>query len=261
MESVRLSTNEQNSQSINLNNLASELSSQLFDSMNQAKASNLAHIKSVIELTKELSETKNNLGSIQSEIDNGNKLYSKQRNLYNKYQKIQKDIAEYKKSETDLKARLQVEMNKKSETEKQIDEQVSVFVSNVIAAMPTVTNEIYLVRCIKYLLIDEYAGEGYSEYNIKNFTIEKLVKLGENTIIIDAHKKHNRILIMKTGPHYFDHNHSVGNDWDRSCEWDGWSKRCKCTCKCPYWDDSKVDWLKNINLNSGYPVGKAKCSW
>ncbi|AGF85351.1 hypothetical protein QJ854_gp431 [Moumouvirus goulette] len=123
----------------------------------------------------------------------------------------------------------------------------------------------YLYRCLQILFCNglQFSNKKLSDIFKENYTspflnknFEKYYSMTEEEIIIAAHKKYNYYLVFNNGPYYFYHNH--GSYYE--CKYDGWSKRCKCSCKCPMWDTSDVDWLK-FNLDKRYPVGKVKCGW
>ncbi|AVL94784.1 hypothetical protein ma398 [Moumouvirus australiensis] len=122
----------------------------------------------------------------------------------------------------------------------------------------------YLTLCLQVLFT-------YFPYNAKNLqdilknrytnshlnvAMERYFSMTEKEIIILAHQKYNYFLVRNNGPYYFYHNHGSFKE----CEYDGISKRCECSCKCPEWDTSYVDWLK-FSFDEKYPVGEVKCGW
>ncbi|AGC01934.1 hypothetical protein H012_gp526 [Acanthamoeba polyphaga moumouvirus] len=122
----------------------------------------------------------------------------------------------------------------------------------------------YLRLCLQILFcnfpytnknLQDILKERYTDSHL-NIDLEKYYSMTEKEIIILAHKKYNYFLVRNNGPYYFYHNHGSFKE----CKYDGWSKRCKCSCKCPEWDTSDVDWLK-FNLDNKYPMGKVKCGW
>jgi len=242
---------------------------------------------------KELVETlETNKKTINYKIERGI-------DLYNKLKVVQADIEAYENiketlhkqidnHESDISL-LKIQIQEvKEKLEKEADE----FSLQVIDRLSNIKNRSYIIRCIKFLKMETnfvfYFDEHTDTFIDIKVTLDGLSILSENEIIKAAHRFHNGKLINNNGPYTFYHNHKDSGiylrrheknridypmidelssdeeeDYERDgrCKWDGNYKRCWCSCKCPSWDTSKVDWLKDINLDSTYPKGKVICTW
>uniref|UniRef100_A0A6G6ACQ7 Uncharacterized protein n=1 Tax=Borely moumouvirus TaxID=2712067 RepID=A0A6G6ACQ7_9VIRU len=122
----------------------------------------------------------------------------------------------------------------------------------------------YFILCLQVLFtyfpynaknLQDILKNRYTDSHL-NVAMERYYSMTEKEIIILAHQKYNYFLIRNNGPYYFYHNHGSFEE----CEYGGISKRCECSCKCPEWDTSDVDWLK-FSFDEKYPVGKVICGW
>jgi seryl-tRNA synthetase len=204
------------------------------------------------ELTEQLKQITNKYNILQTKITEG-------KNLPNMLEEIKCKMETFENIKNELCSEFESIQKEKNAIENKLEEELEKInqdeidlAMKVIDALCNVNDKEYLVRCIKYLR---------SDYCVKwdmviKLSIDELVAMEENKIIKKAHKMFNNRLVRFYGPHTFTHNH---DDHDK-CQWDG-NDECRCGCKCPVWRTKHVDWQKDFNLNSMYPVGYAECSW
>jgi hypothetical protein len=244
------------------------------------------------ELVKNLEKVESNKKIINGEIERGT-------NLYNKLKVVKADIEAYENTKETLHEQINNYENESSllkisiqEIKDKLEKEANEFSLQVVDRLPNIKNRLYLIKCIIFLKMDtdyvSYLDEHTDKFIDINITLDGLSTLSENEIIKAAHRRHNGNLINNNGPYTFYHNHKDSGIYlrryeknredypmidelssdeekdyepDGRCKWDGNYKRCWCSCKCPSWDTSKVDWLKDVSLDSTYPKGKVICTW
>lgn len=194
------------------------------------------------------------------------------KNLYIQRDQIKLDIEIFENNDKLHKSYnnsiCQIELlNKKiNELENLVEKEEKIFIDNLINNLGElkIQNHNYLFKCVQIILCSgfSYSQDSYINTIRKNYykipsTRINTINMTEQDIIIEAHKIYNYYLIYNNGPYNFYHNH---NNY-KLCKWDGYSKRCRCTCKCPEWNYENINWLTDINLDKRYPIGKAKCGW
>lgn len=209
------------------------------------------HLKKILD---DLKKVKNDQWAIEIKLSAGKKLYEEQ-------DRTKQQIVEFEKNNSGLEKELAMVTENIKSLENEIETINKNIAKDVITRLGVVNNENYLTRCIIYL------RNIRMNYALTTYIVtdpNEMVEIGEDEIIENAHIVHNEMLVIKTAPHEFFHNHECCEEHKIKkipCSWDGMDDRCDCGCKCPEWDTEGVNWLTDINLDSTKPMGYMKCSW